>query len=429
MAMCLWDRPVDKMIFCRFRSKSVVHGGGLRNTKYRPTELSKCEEGEPQIPPCVAVSISQLDVPSLSGRQAVNLIPAIAMRVSVVTSLLALAGCSETPSKTSQSAPSSRSKQESSAGSPLSFEFGESKPAEEETGIRAANFPAWALAAWPDASKFATTSGHSLQESTIEIWDATLQKRIHSIERPPGLLLHLAISPDGQTLAVSRENRLELWDTSAWKLRCDVRAHDDLIWGISFSPDGSRIATCSKDRSIRIASSVDGSPRVWITSPRDLDDVQFSPNGELLTAVDESESLKIWRCDSGEVAKELSPPVGRIVEAAWSPTGSLLACATFEGDILFWNTNDWSHAFTLEGPPGVVGVMVFSPDGTWLLTGSTDGVVGAWHIRDRTLVQLRTDHDKMIQGIAVLPALKSVATLDYNGKICISHWPVASPDR
>jgi WD40 repeat protein len=125
----------------------------------------------------------------------------------------------------------------------------------------------------------------------------------------------VAVSPNGQTLAVARGNkgaanrygRVELWNTQTGELERTITGFDGPVWALTFSRDGrSLITTSTEYRESKIQGSV-----------KDRDDERVT--GE----------LKWWNAQTGEFIRKVSVASDGVasMEATWSPSGDLIALA------------------------------------------------------------------------------------------------------
>ena len=72
-------------------------------------------------------------------------------------------------------------------------------------------------------------------------------------EGEPALVLALAFSPDGSTLALAGENpSVALRDAATNRTKAVLTAHTAPVAGLAFSPDSATLATCGYDRSIKL---------------------------------------------------------------------------------------------------------------------------------------------------------------------------------
>ena len=69
----------------------------------------------------------------------------------------------------------------------------------------------------------------------------------------------LALSPDGQTLAVrSGQTQVQLVDTATATVRATLAGHDGLVTAATFSDDGRLIATTSTDETVTVWDATSG---------------------------------------------------------------------------------------------------------------------------------------------------------------------------
>jgi WD40 repeat protein len=74
----------------------------------------------------------------------------------------------------------------------------------------------------------------------------------HVIDGPPGLVSHLAFTPDGLTLATGHEDRVVFWDPEAGTQRGMLRVPGYGVASLAFSPDGETLAIGDTQGTIRL---------------------------------------------------------------------------------------------------------------------------------------------------------------------------------
>jgi WD40 repeat protein len=153
---------------------------------------------------------------------------------------------------------------------------------------------------------------------------------------PEGILLNLAVSPDGGTIAASGFGGVFLWDAATGaQVHERLVAHDGGTAAAAFSPDG---------RTLVSGGFGDGRVLRWDTAT-------WEPIGEPL-------------------AKGLQ----RVFALAFSPDGSMFAAGGYDGSVIVWDTSSWKrlHEVTIDD---LVLSLAFSPDERVLAAGTSAGQV------------------------------------------------------
>ena len=266
-------------------------------------------------------------------------------------------------------------------------------------------------------------------DSRLILWDLSGDRRlVRSFPADPRFAITdtprgIAVSPDGQTLALTHSSgAVDLIDTDTLRRRDRVHALDGFAAAVGFSPDGRLLAVAGEDGQVRlwdtetlapagrlsglpadsqalafspddemIAAATNTAPpvlRVWDVGRRALAfesktvaaSLAFSPDGELLAAAALERGTEIRDANSGKLVERL-PTDGLSRSVTFSPDGSLLAVGQFDGDGRLYSTDDWQPLGSpLEGHTERITYVDFSPDGRTLATASADGTVKLWNV-------------------------------------------------
>jgi WD40 repeat protein len=95
-------------------------------------------------------------------------------------------------------------------------------------------------------------------DGTVRLWDPATgeQKRTLTTAYAKGLIVSVAFSPDGKTLAASGTptqpdaSRVMLWDVETGKLRHRFKDHIERPMSLAFAPDGSAVAVGSSQKQL-----------------------------------------------------------------------------------------------------------------------------------------------------------------------------------
>lgn len=188
---------------------------------------------------------------------------------------------------------------------------------------------------------------------------------------------------------------------------------------VQFTPDGAYVAEAggnTEDFAIRIWEVATGEP-VGILGGHSswVDELAFSPDGQLLVSVSYDNSAKIWDWRNGDQLKTLTFP-GGVHSVRFSPDGQTLAIGGVdepENQIL--HASIWTFAVGSWEPRlkfyefWNVTSMAYSPDGGVLVGGGTSRNVQVWRTSDATIL-FTLNHSHQVGDISISPDGSTVAT-------------------
>jgi WD40 repeat protein len=244
------------------------------------------------------------------------------------------------------------------------------------------------LALSPDGNTLAVVSG----EDPLKLWKVeynqlTLLSEIIQTdlwdEKMPADLYAVAFSPDGKTLAGGDlAGNLYLWDAASGVLLNSLKGEMGQVFDIDFSPDGKQVAYGVNDGGMMPTGAVrlwdpfsDAPPRKFQitggTPPAFGFAVAFSPDGARLASILDGRVV-IWDVASGNTLHTLEEPLGNSSKiVAFSPDGKLLAAISENKAILLWDAASGKLQRTLEWESHYFNTLAFSPDGALLAAGGS----------------------------------------------------------
>ena len=146
-------------------------------------------------------------------------------------------------------------------------------------------------------------------------------------------------SPDGRSIASAGvDGRIRLWNAETGQLLATITGHADMVMDLAFSPDGQTIASSSerqdgdalgrRHRSAAGARSK-GTPlgsTAWRSVPTAAGS---SPRGH-------DQTVRLWDAASGAELLTLKGHSGPVRSVAFSGDGRQIASASDDGTIIVW---------------------------------------------------------------------------------------------
>ncbi|HEX4009145.1 MAG TPA: BTAD domain-containing putative transcriptional regulator [Solirubrobacteraceae bacterium] len=248
----------------------------------------------------------------------------------------------------------------------------------------------------------------SLGASTIGVFSArTLAPQAVFTVRPRrDAITALAWSPNGNELAVGgRSGIVQLWDLSGAprlvRSLSGLRSQTglpDAIQSIAFSPDGSLVAASADSETLAVHQTAAlplATLGIWLAAsgtpisvpvelglgngPGGSDVLAFSPDGKLLAVSLLHGGVDVLDAGTGTVRRELSDPGDDIISLAFARDGTL-ATGTLAGTVVLFNPATGQRvAPPLLVASAPVASVAFDPSGQRFATsGDQDGTVKLW---------------------------------------------------
>jgi WD40 repeat protein len=250
-------------------------------------------------------------------------------------------------------------------------------------------------------------------EDGAQLWDVASGRRL-AVLSPPGAVLAVAISPNGETLLTGtgmdggHGGQVQRWD-AAGRLIGTPLTHADPVSMVAFSPRDSRSFLSVSGNIVRLWSAETGQLIAnEMRHPALVHSAAFSPDGSILASAADDGIVRFWDATTGAPQGQLaSPHPGPVSDVAFSPNGKLLATGSRAANKTSGEARVWSvdSRQVLAGPfahPEVVRSVAFGWDGDLLVTGCQDRYVRYFDYRNAGLIGLPVPVAYAVQ--ALLPA-------------------------
>ena len=298
--------------------------------------------------------------------------------------------------------------------------------------------------------------GRSLTEKTILLSEEELDASRRTV----------ALSPNGQTVAVARDRKaINLYDTTTGDLVQQISTNDQYVYDLLFTTDnlnliilysdstqvvsladggilrsivhdeGDRLALSSDGNRFVVAATINAHPaRVYdqttgtllgeytLPSEKHIRDAALSSDGTLVAIV--GDALSIWQVDDGVQA--WSKP-GLYYSVSFSPDGKQVAVAEqISGKVEVYAVADGTLQTTFQ-LPGIVTDMAFSPEEGILFTADLAGLT-RWQVDDETTMEAQTEgFINWATSMAVTDDGRTVALGGEGGRVEV--WDLDSKQR
>jgi WD40 repeat protein len=237
------------------------------------------------------------------------------------------------------------------------------------------------------------------QGRIARVWDVngTEWKELPALAAYPGRSAALALSPDGQRLAVAGYHvtslaagstrisyKLEVYDLATGQKLPNGPAHNGSVECVAFSPDGRTLAAGCEDGVVRQWDLVSGQERARLHGHSNaVTALAFSSDGKWVATGGRDQTVRLWDRNEGTELRTYRGHSGPVWALAFGSTGTgaVLVSGGGDGIVRVWDPARSPDALELPGHGGMVLAVAFSPDRPYLATACRkDAKVRVWNV-------------------------------------------------
>ncbi|PSB02343.1 AAA-like domain-containing protein [Merismopedia glauca] len=180
-----------------------------------------------------------------------------------------------------------------------------------------------------------------------------------------------------------------------------LESHLEQLNNVTFSPNGEIIAAGSEDGSIKRWKR-DGTPlNSFKGQPMEVNTISFSPDGETIASGTTNGTLNFWK-SNGVLKKTFKGHDSKINSIRFSSVGNIVASGSSDGAVKLWQ-QDGTLILTFPWTGGEVKSLSFSPDGQIIAVGIEDGTIELRQLNG-TLLKTLKEHQGWVTSISYAPS-------------------------
>ena len=308
----------------------------------------------------------------------------------------------------------------------------------EGVGSISTGSPISAVGFSPDGARIAA----ALADNTVGVWDVASGEEVHRLSGHEMVVTDVEFSADGATLASSSaDTTVRLWDADTGQSLYTLQAHIDYVIKLSFSPDGERLVSSSSAIGVpdEARTTENNTVQVWdvasgeniLTIPPDgpgyIRDVEFSPDGRTIAASTWGSgvggNVRIFDSHTGEQLKRLYAHRENIPNIEFSPDGLLLTTASTDASIKIWDIDRAVPVASYVDFAASIQDIEYTPDGDYLMIGlgrenqfpdggdtPADSSAILWDLRNRLQSQVYVGHTNWVWTNDISPDASLIAS-------------------
>lgn len=253
--------------------------------------------------------------------------------------------------------------------------------------------PVRALAMSPNGNVLAVGRANQVRfvdAKTGEILATLIDKDLKTSDGKPAnaayvsLVESLAFSPDGKLLATGSYREVTLWDVEKKTIITRIGGFADKVTAIAWTPKGDRFATAggapTEDGEVRLFDST-GKHLLDFKSPHSdtVFGLAFSPDGTMLATGGADKFVRAFDL-TGKLFKSFEGHTQHVLDVGWSPDGKRIVSAGADDLVKIWDYEKGEKTRDLKGASKQVLRLAFVGKTPNFLTVGGDASVRRWSV-------------------------------------------------
>src|SRR5215831_13696896 len=232
-------------------------------------------------------------------------------------------------------------------------------------------------------------TGH--KSGAIVLWDLERAEKLGLFQHQPAPVTGLAFAGDADHFAAaSQTGAMALFDVRSPSVPTLLAEGLEGAQAIAGSRSLRLMASAGQDHSIRLwRTDTGGLARSWRGQSEAASALEMSPGGRSLATGSTTGAVRLWSTSSSRPQRAFRAHAGRVTSVAFARGDRLLASAGEDGQVKLWDVRSARQWRAFRGHTGSVNALAFSADGRRLLSAGEDGVIRLWNTAGTWTAQTR----------------------------------------
>jgi WD40 repeat protein len=281
-----------------------------------------------------------------------------------------------------------------------------------------------AIASVPDAQGRVILASSS-HDQTVRLWDLHRRQCLHVLREHSSLVLHLAFSPDGQTLATSSmDGTVRLWEVATGTLKTVLTGHRHSVSAAAFIPGTDWLVSSSFDHTLKYWDIHQGTCLHTTVAHRgDVWGVASTADGRLLVSVGNDKAVKLWDSRTQQCLKTIRGSSSQVYGVAYASPGLVVSGGDDELAKL-WDLGTGQCRQSLAGHTSWVWAVAAHPAQQRLATAGGDGTIRIWDLTQGQWVKTLSGHPAPVYGLAWSDDGQTLASC--GAAVGVKLWDIAT---